>query len=44
MRGRSAWSLKTLGEGAAVMSMPYDPRLVGDPATGVIHGGRGVRR
>lgn len=28
-----------LGEGEAVITMPYDPRLVGDPATGVIHGG-----
>jgi uncharacterized protein (TIGR00369 family) len=25
--------------GASVLSAPYDPRLVGDPATGVIHGG-----
>jgi uncharacterized protein (TIGR00369 family) len=31
--------LETLGEGLAVISMPYDARLVGDPATGVIHGG-----
>jgi uncharacterized protein (TIGR00369 family) len=31
--------LETLGEGLAVISMPYDGRLVGDPATGVIHGG-----
>ena len=31
--------LETLGEGMAVISMPYDARLVGDPATGVIHGG-----
>ena len=28
-----------LGEGRAVLSMPYDARLVGDPASGVIHGG-----
>ncbi len=31
--------LDRLGEGEAVVSMPYDPRFVGDPATGVIHGG-----
>ena len=23
----------------AIMSMPYDERLIGDPSTGVIHGG-----
>jgi uncharacterized protein (TIGR00369 family) len=28
-----------IGEGRAVISMDYDPRFVGDPATGVIHGG-----
>jgi uncharacterized protein (TIGR00369 family) len=28
-----------LGDGRAVISMPYDTRFVGDPATGVIHGG-----
>ncbi|MCV2882893.1 PaaI family thioesterase [Actibacterium sp. XHP0104] len=28
-----------LGEGVAELSMPYDERLVGDPLTGVIHGG-----
>ena len=28
-----------LGEGRAVMRAPYDPRFVGDPTTGVIHGG-----
>lgn len=31
--------LVSVGDGEAVMSMPYDERLVGDPATGVIHGG-----
>ena len=32
-------SLVDVGDGEVVMSMPYDDRLVGDPATGVIHGG-----
>jgi uncharacterized protein (TIGR00369 family) len=27
------------GPGLAVLAMDYDPRLVGDPETGVIHGG-----
>lgn len=31
--------LDELGEGVAEISMPYDLRLVGDPQTGVIHGG-----
>ena len=31
--------LEQLGDGEAVISMPYDARLVGDPQTGVIHGG-----
>lgn len=31
--------LVSLGDGEAIMSMPYDTKLVGDPATGVIHGG-----
>lgn len=31
--------LEMLGEGVATVSMPYDPRFVGDPATGVLHGG-----
>ena len=31
--------LDAVGEGEATISMPYDARLVGDPATGVIHGG-----
>lgn len=26
-------------DGRAILSMPYDPRLVGDPSTGVLHGG-----
>ena len=28
-----------IGAGEAELTMPYDKRLVGDPATGVIHGG-----
>jgi uncharacterized protein (TIGR00369 family) len=28
-----------LTDGRATITMPYDPRLVGDPATGVLHGG-----
>lgn len=31
--------LEELAPGRAVIAMPYDFRLVGDPATGVIHGG-----
>ncbi|MGI9390767.1 MAG: PaaI family thioesterase [Boseongicola sp.] len=28
-----------IGSGEAELAMPYDARLVGDPSTGVIHGG-----
>lgn len=31
--------LTEIGEGMAEIRMPYDPRIVGDPKTGVIHGG-----
>ncbi|WP_224815485.1 PaaI family thioesterase [Hasllibacter sp. MH4015] len=31
--------LDEIGDGLAVISMPYSEALVGDPATGVIHGG-----
>lgn len=31
--------LDTLGDGKAVASMPWAEKLVGDPETGVIHGG-----
>jgi uncharacterized protein (TIGR00369 family) len=31
--------LESLENGTAVMSMPYAEKLVGDPKTGVIHGG-----
>lgn len=31
--------MEEIGDGRAVISMPYDLDLVGDPATGVIHGG-----
>lgn len=30
---------ESLGDGRATIAMPYDLRFVGDPATGVIHGG-----
>ncbi len=32
-------SVDEVAAGRAVLSMPYDARLVGDPDTGVIHGG-----
>ncbi|SFS66308.1 uncharacterized domain 1-containing protein [Sulfitobacter marinus] len=32
-------SLEDIGDGSAVISMPYDSKLVGDPRTGVVHGG-----
>lgn len=28
-----------IGDGLAVITMPYDKRLIGDPETGVVHGG-----
>jgi uncharacterized protein (TIGR00369 family) len=31
--------LDSIGEGRAEISMPWDARFVGDPVTGVIHGG-----
>ena len=31
--------LTQMGEGRATVTMNYDPRFVGDPATGVLHGG-----
>ena len=31
--------LEQIGDGRAVISMPYDERFIGDPATGVIAGG-----
>ena len=31
--------LTEIGDGKAVIAMEYDARLVGDPDTGVIHGG-----
>ncbi|MEP3346384.1 MAG: PaaI family thioesterase [Litoreibacter sp.] len=34
-----AMSLDEIGDGVAKISMPYDERFIGDPATGVIHGG-----
>jgi uncharacterized protein (TIGR00369 family) len=32
-------SLESIGDGRAEFSMPYDERLIGDPETGVLHGG-----
>lgn len=32
-------TLDQIGDGRAALSMPYDERLIGDPATGVIAGG-----
>lgn len=34
-----AMELVEVGEGEAVMQMPYSETIVGDPSTGVIHGG-----
>ncbi|WP_170572666.1 PaaI family thioesterase [Ruegeria atlantica] len=31
--------LTTIGDGEAAITMPYNTELVGDPRTGVIHGG-----
>lgn len=32
-------TVEEIGDGRAVISMPYDIKLVGEPKTGVIHGG-----
>jgi uncharacterized protein (TIGR00369 family) len=32
-------SLVALGKGVAEMTIPYDERFIGDPTTGVLHGG-----
>ena len=37
--GALGMELTQIGDGKAEISMPYDPKLVGDPKTGVIHGG-----
>lgn len=34
-----AMQLAAIGDGVATVTMPYDPRLIGDPASGVVHGG-----
>jgi uncharacterized protein (TIGR00369 family) len=34
-----AMEVESLGDGRAVVSMPWDARFVGDPDTGVLHGG-----
>lgn len=37
--GELGMQLQELGQGRACLMMPYDEKLVGDPATGVLHGG-----
>ncbi len=32
-------TVEQIGDGVAVLTLPYDERLIGDPKTGVIHGG-----
>lgn len=32
-------TVSDIGGGHATITLPYDPKLVGDPETGVIHGG-----
>lgn len=32
-------TLADIGDGCATLTMPYDEKLIGDPKTGVIHGG-----
>lgn len=34
-----AMEIEEIGDGRAVITMPYDKRFIGDPETGVIHGG-----
>ncbi len=34
-----AMTLLSIGDGEAEISMPYDERFIGDPETGVMHGG-----
>ncbi|HBK10465.1 MAG TPA: thioesterase, partial [Planktomarina temperata] len=36
---RLGMQLEELGDGRAIISMPYDSALIGDPVTKVIHGG-----
>jgi uncharacterized protein (TIGR00369 family) len=31
--------METISPGRAVVSMPYDARFIGDPVTGIMHGG-----
>ena len=34
-----AMQITEIGAGTATLTMPYDRRLIGDPASGVVHGG-----
>ncbi|MGB0798192.1 MAG: PaaI family thioesterase [Planktomarina sp.] len=37
--GRLGMNVEDITEGRATISMPYNTELIGDPTTGVIHGG-----
>jgi uncharacterized protein (TIGR00369 family) len=37
--GALQMQLEEIGDGVAIISMPWSPAIVGDPKTGVIHGG-----
>ncbi|MGR3466997.1 MAG: PaaI family thioesterase [Shimia sp.] len=37
--GALGMTIEEIGEGVAIIAMPYDAKLIGDPRTGVIAGG-----